>query len=169
MGTVIGPDSNYKVCEHIKDDGVRCGSPALRGKEFCYYHFRIYETPFLPGEQDYRPPVLDSQHGIQLMLNHALHAYMLRTINHREMANIIQALRLATKLERDVFAYTPMQSTEFTPAMVDVLRLPKNCVPVGDPKPKFPETAEEAIAESNALIAPYAAELEMMFGKKKKG
>jgi hypothetical protein len=28
------------LCTHIKTDGVRCGSPALRGKRFCYFHNR---------------------------------------------------------------------------------------------------------------------------------
>lgn len=26
------------ICEHIKMDGRRCGSPALRGFTHCYYH-----------------------------------------------------------------------------------------------------------------------------------
>ncbi len=25
-------------CRHIKTDGVKCGSPALRGKSHCFYH-----------------------------------------------------------------------------------------------------------------------------------
>src|SRR5438477_8983776 len=29
---------NVKVCTHIKVTGVRCGSPALRGELFCYFH-----------------------------------------------------------------------------------------------------------------------------------
>ncbi len=28
------------ICEHIKDDGIRCGSPALRGRKLCYFHDR---------------------------------------------------------------------------------------------------------------------------------
>ena len=27
-------------CERVKKDGVRCGSPALRGKRLCYFHSR---------------------------------------------------------------------------------------------------------------------------------
>ena len=25
---------------HLKEDGIPCGSPALRGQRFCYYHRR---------------------------------------------------------------------------------------------------------------------------------
>jgi hypothetical protein len=28
-------------CEHIKFNGYRCASPAMRGKHFCYHHSRI--------------------------------------------------------------------------------------------------------------------------------
>ncbi len=26
------------TCEHIKPSGVRCGSPAMRGQQYCFYH-----------------------------------------------------------------------------------------------------------------------------------
>ena len=34
--------STYPIaqCEHIKKDGSRCGSPALRNLQFCYFHDR---------------------------------------------------------------------------------------------------------------------------------
>jgi hypothetical protein len=28
------------LCNHPKPDGIPCGSPAVRGKKFCYYHLR---------------------------------------------------------------------------------------------------------------------------------
>ncbi len=30
--------ANTKTCTHIKVTGVRCGSPALYGEQFCYFH-----------------------------------------------------------------------------------------------------------------------------------
>ncbi|HYL13004.1 MAG TPA: hypothetical protein VEV41_08205 [Terriglobales bacterium] len=35
---------SFPICEHIKNDGIRCGSPALRGRSFCYFHKRWRET-----------------------------------------------------------------------------------------------------------------------------
>jgi len=26
------------ICEHVKLDGSRCGSPALRGRKYCHFH-----------------------------------------------------------------------------------------------------------------------------------
>ena len=34
--------SSYPICEHIKPDGRRCGSPALRGAHFCFYDNNVY-------------------------------------------------------------------------------------------------------------------------------
>jgi hypothetical protein len=28
----------FETCRHVKEDGVYCGSPALRDRKYCYYH-----------------------------------------------------------------------------------------------------------------------------------
>ncbi len=33
-------DPRIPQCQHIKHDGIRCGSPSLRGKNLCYFHQR---------------------------------------------------------------------------------------------------------------------------------
>ena len=42
--------SNVKVCTHIMVTGVRCGSPALRGEQFCYFHQRMLRTVKGPAD-----------------------------------------------------------------------------------------------------------------------
>ena len=34
---------SYRTCDHQKEDGVPCGSPALRGKKLCYFHQRDHQ------------------------------------------------------------------------------------------------------------------------------
>ena len=34
---------SYRTCDHLKEDGVLCGSPALRGKKLCYFHQRDHK------------------------------------------------------------------------------------------------------------------------------
>ena len=29
-----------KHCRHVKEDGIACGSPALRGESYCHFHLR---------------------------------------------------------------------------------------------------------------------------------
>ena len=30
-----------RLCQHTKDNGVLCGSPAMRGKHYCYFHLEV--------------------------------------------------------------------------------------------------------------------------------
>ena len=41
---------SYRTCDHQKEDGVLCGSPALRGKKLCYFHQRDHKrTQYVAG------------------------------------------------------------------------------------------------------------------------
>ena len=34
---------SYRSCDHLKEDGVPCGSPALRGEKLCFFHHRDHK------------------------------------------------------------------------------------------------------------------------------
>ena len=34
-----------KHCRHVKEDGIACGSPALRGQSYCHFHLRYKGYP----------------------------------------------------------------------------------------------------------------------------
>jgi hypothetical protein len=34
---------NY--CRHVKEDGIPCGSPPLRGENYCHFHLRYKRYP----------------------------------------------------------------------------------------------------------------------------
>ena len=41
---------SYRTCDHLKEDGVLCGSPALRGQKLCYFHQRDHKrTQYAAG------------------------------------------------------------------------------------------------------------------------
>jgi hypothetical protein len=46
---------NRKSCTHIKISGVRCGSPSLRGEQFCYYHQRMHRGVRTPPQSRLHP------------------------------------------------------------------------------------------------------------------
>ena len=50
-------------CVHVKPNGLRCGSPAMRGNPFCFFHDRWYNQP----AEDTFPPLEDGN-GVQLAL-----------------------------------------------------------------------------------------------------
>ncbi len=31
----------FRLCQHTKDDGELCGSPAMRAKNYCYFHLEV--------------------------------------------------------------------------------------------------------------------------------
>ncbi len=87
------------LCRHIMPSGKRCGSPALRGASFCYYHSNLNRVerarkkslpmPFAP---------LEDMRGIQLALTQL---FNLADNPHADTARINQMLsilRLATRV-----------------------------------------------------------------------
>jgi hypothetical protein len=60
-------------CAHIKPSGVRCGSPAMRGIDYCYYHKRTHVGPRLlyPTLM-----MLEDAHGVQAALMEVLCAIL---------------------------------------------------------------------------------------------
>jgi len=36
---------SVKHCRHVKQDGIACGSPALRRQSYCYFHLRYKGYP----------------------------------------------------------------------------------------------------------------------------
>ena len=72
---------SYHTCDHLKEDGVLCGSPALRGKKLCYFHQRDHKrTQYAAGvirRADVlgpRLPPMKSLADIQLALGEVLSA-----------------------------------------------------------------------------------------------
>ena len=37
--------SPVNYCRHVKGDGIPCGSPPLRGQNYCYFHLRYKGYP----------------------------------------------------------------------------------------------------------------------------
>jgi len=31
----------FRLCQHTKDNGELCGSPAMRAKNYCYFHLEV--------------------------------------------------------------------------------------------------------------------------------
>ena len=54
-------------CMHVRANGVRCGSPAMRGDAFCYFHDRLYNRP---AEEAF--PFLEDAASIQMAIMQVL-------------------------------------------------------------------------------------------------
>jgi hypothetical protein len=52
QGTPIRNLMSIQYCRHIKINGERCGSPALRDERFCYYHIELNRRHRCAPRQD---------------------------------------------------------------------------------------------------------------------
>jgi hypothetical protein len=90
--------SNNGTCTHIKVTGVRCGSPALRGEEFCYFHQNAHRTVRRPKQSRLHPiALIEDEESIQYSLMEVINALMRNTIDLKRATLILRALHIAVK------------------------------------------------------------------------
>ena len=114
-------------CRHIKPDGHRCGSPALRGEHFCYYHAKArYPGPRQPQVNssaarrsstfDLPSPADLAEHtGVGLALGLILHKIAHNEIDPRRAGLLLYGLQIASmNLKRN----TPAKPLDLAPLSV---------------------------------------------------
>jgi hypothetical protein len=91
-------NKNIRVCTHIKVNGVQCGSPALRGEVFCYFHQRMIRSVATPPKSRLHPiALIEDEEGIQASLMEVINALIRNTIDFRRAQLILRALHIAVK------------------------------------------------------------------------
>ena len=91
-------NKNIRVCTHIKVNGVPCGSPALRGEVFCYFHQRMIRGVRTPTKSRLHPiALIENEEGIQASLMEVINALVRNTIDLRRAQLILRALHIAVK------------------------------------------------------------------------
>ena len=94
---------NFKNCTHIKVTGVRCGSPALRGEQFCYFHQRMLRTvKGPPASRVHHAALLEDEKSIQASLMEVVNALLRGTIELKLAELILRALNTAVRNIRRV-------------------------------------------------------------------
>lgn len=88
------------ICAHIKDDGIRCGTPAVKGRNFCYYHCRVHHPGARMATRQYRSPVPDSVTSLQVALAHTMQALATGDLKPKEANSMLYSVNLATNLLR---------------------------------------------------------------------
>jgi len=89
---------NIRVCTHIKVNGVPCGSPALRGEIFCYFHQRMIRGVRTPAKSRLHPiALIENEEGIQAALMEIINALVRNTIDFRRAQLVLRALHIAVK------------------------------------------------------------------------
>ncbi len=135
----MAPNPPTRICSHIKVNGVRCGSPALRGEAFCYFHQRLIRGVRTPPKSRLHPMAfLEDKESIQVSLMEVINALVRNTIDFRRAQLILRALHIATK-------NAPRTDFDCATYRNVVDEVPQYSAPVDQPKP------DPAFAQSRAL------------------
>jgi hypothetical protein len=93
-------------CRHTMPDRHQCGSPALRGQNYCYYHNpnrkprqRKQRTRYPNFNLDTLPNI-ESPDAIHRTLSDVLQGLATNTVSLYQAQTMIYALQLATNLSR---------------------------------------------------------------------
>jgi hypothetical protein len=94
---------SVKICTHIKVTGHSCGSPALSGERFCYFHQRMIRgVPTPPKSRIHPMALIENEEGIQVALMETINAIARNTIDLQRANLIIRALSIAARNARRV-------------------------------------------------------------------
>ena len=94
---------NVRTCTHVKASGKTCGSPALRGEFFCYFHTRVIKG--VPQRVDMRMDsiaLLEDSESIQLSIMHVIDGLIKGTLEKTRARLILEALRIAARNAKNV-------------------------------------------------------------------
>ncbi len=88
-----------KECRHIKTDGKKCHSPALRGEYYCYFHHPKRRRP-AQSIRAMKPryflelPFLDDRGAVQAAISETFRAILLDEIDLNVAGQMLYALQL---------------------------------------------------------------------------
>lgn len=91
------------TCNHLKEDGVYCGSPALNGRQFCYFHLNLRARRLKLAQARRRgsAPALDlpfpeDMHAVQLGLAEVMWALSEDRIETKKAWALLSSLQFAS-------------------------------------------------------------------------
>jgi hypothetical protein len=85
-------------CEHIRSNNRTCGSPALRGKRYCYFHAQLR-----PGGKPKKPmqlPPLEDDGSIQMAVTKICQGIVNETIEPKRATAVLYGLQVASNAVR---------------------------------------------------------------------
>jgi len=146
---------NLKSCTHIKVTGIPCGSPPLRGEQFCYFHQHAHRGVRKPPQSRLHPiAIFEDEESIQASLMEVVNALMRNTIDLKRAELILRALHIAVKNARRVkFAASAASMVKEVPEYPE----PPAAEPEPAPAPVYrpPHTVAEIIEARAAIAAAY--------------
>jgi hypothetical protein len=115
-------------CQHIKVNGVQCGSPALRRNRFCFFHKRFQDERIRlsadrrrHGVATFILPILEDANSIQMAIMQIMRLILNQQIEHKTASLLLYALQTAS---------SNLRSTRFEPRMHQVILNPRDAADI---------------------------------------
>jgi hypothetical protein len=98
-------------CHHLHVTGKRCGSPALRGEQFCFYHHPTRRPPTrtTPRTAFHLPPITDPEE-LQIALCEIISRIADNTLDPQRAGLLLASLQMAKANLAAVPAHRPERS-----------------------------------------------------------
>jgi hypothetical protein len=101
-------------CEYLKPNGEFCGSPALRGRDYCHWHLiciaRRLRAEKQEATQDRTPlelPPLEDANSVQLAVMMVIDAMLRNRISPRMSSHLLYALQIASSNLKQGVCFQP--------------------------------------------------------------
>ena len=125
----------YRLCRHIKTNGLQCHSPALEEGLWCYFHHRLHgrhekyrPTPasrgyLIPG-QHIELTALEDRESVQVALSVVINALATGQLDIKRATALLYGLQLASNnargLQTKPFAPDVVRAIESSPEGLDL-------------------------------------------------
>ena len=91
---------NVPQCQHTKLSGVRCGSPAMKGRRYCYFHRQVRllqhrHSSKYARQKPFILPMLEDAASIQFALMEVTQAVLDDRISEKKAGLLLYALQTA--------------------------------------------------------------------------
>ncbi len=105
-----------RTCEYVKPNGLFCGSPATRGRDYCHWHLtcvaRRLRAEKQEATQDNTPlelPPLEDANSVQLAVMMVMDAMLRNRIGPRMSGQLLYALQIASSNLKQGVCFHPSQ------------------------------------------------------------
>ena len=92
-----------RTCDHLKEDGIYCQSPALKGRDYCYFHLKLRgrrlnmaRTRALAADQPLDLPFPEDMHSVQVTLFEVVNALVNKRIDTKTAGIVLYAMQQAS-------------------------------------------------------------------------
>jgi hypothetical protein len=92
-----------RTCDHLKEDGIYCQSPALKGRDYCYFHLNLRgrrlnmaRNRALAADQPLDLPFPEDMHSVQVTLFEVVNALVNKRIDTKTAGIVLYAMQQAS-------------------------------------------------------------------------